>query len=301
MDREVKSFIIIENANFDVSLQLPYKFLESYIIHDYIKGNYLFKEQIQEWVKKNCNHIGRLIIVEVEQRIDQSQMFTIWSTVRFFATILRLVKYNSLFLRYMLNIENGRVGGTLSDEELKPAPPLKEDSFICTEDLKKAESIILVCNKMFFEKKKNQRIYTALHFWDSSISSGTFERRTIELFTALEGIFTTDNSEVTYKLSNRISWFLYPNDAEKRISVFKNVKDGYKLRSKVVHGLKFVDLPDLDLINNIHSWAKDVIIKILSDQKLINIFTSSNNKLDEYFNYLVHGADYFTENNNGCQ
>lgn len=52
---------------------------------------------------------------------------------------------------------------------------------------------------------------------------------------ALESLFSTDNSELTYKLSERVSLFMKDMGYEP-MDVFSDMKHYYSIRSAVTHG-----------------------------------------------------------------
>jgi hypothetical protein len=113
--------------------------------------------------------------------------------------------------------------------------------------------------------------------------------------TSLEALFSNDASELTYKLSERVGWFI-GRDAGERIDIFHRVKKAYGIRSKVVHGAT--------------DWGKDVVAAretsefldrtlrrvfeaVRADPRLRGMFSedseSGKKKHEEFFSTLTMG------------
>jgi hypothetical protein len=122
-------------------------------------------------------------------------------------------------------------------------------------------------------------------------------------FIALESLFSTDKTEIAYKLSLRTASFLYPDDKEKKCRVFTVLKIGYDLRSKFLHGSK-TELEKLgkklnkgdgkeysvffDFPSELNSIVCDVLNKILIDDVLVEIFSKrSAEEISKYLDKIV--------------
>ncbi len=70
-------------------------------------------------------------------------------------------------------------------------------------------------------------------FYDASPSSN--ELRIIHLVTAAEALVGSENGELTFRLSSRVSGLLAADD-ETRVDIFQRFKSFYDTRSKLVHG-----------------------------------------------------------------
>lgn len=102
---------------------------------------------------------------------------------------------------------------------------------------------------------------------------------------ALESLFSTDNTELTHKLSERVAVFLkdYGYDP---VSVYEQIKSYYSIRSKVTHGdslqgKKLETIPD-------NSKEFDKILRvimniIISSDELIKLFNGDSASFDLYF------------------
>lgn len=111
--------------------------------------------------------------------------------------------------------------------------------------------------------------------------------RFMQMWIALEALFGPDDArEITFRLSQRISFFLEPNK-EKAFDLFKHVKASYSWRSKIVHGLKLSKLEQDEsevLSYSLEHMVAGSLRKILSDSKLIDFFDGSGREdfLDKF-------------------
>jgi hypothetical protein len=107
---------------------------------------------------------------------------------------------------------------------------------------------------------------------------------------AFETLFSTDSSELSHKLSERIAFFLFPEF--NKLETFKKMKKAYLVRSKLTHGAtleqKQIDLLG-DLSENIDTMLRFILNKIMRDEKLLSVFDSDNTKVDVYFEELILG------------
>jgi hypothetical protein len=111
--------------------------------------------------------------------------------------------------------------------------------------------------------------------------------RYLLLWICLEALFGA-NSEITYKISQRIAFFL-ERDRKKTKVLFDKAKQGYKCRSEIVHGMNLSK-------GNIHKsehmlydsewFVREALKKILLDAALINDF-KSNKAREHYLDGLI--------------
>jgi hypothetical protein len=110
----------------------------------------------------------------------------------------------------------------------------------------------------------------------------------VHFWIALEALFgPEDGREITFRLSQRLAFFL-ERDRSKAFDIFGKVKKGYGWRSKVVHGLHLTGLsPDKssDISWEIEELVRQVIVKILENEELINCFNSSDR--EKYLDGLI--------------
>lgn len=109
--------------------------------------------------------------------------------------------------------------------------------------------------------------------------------------TALETLFSTSSSELTYRLSERTACFLGDSAAERK-EIFRFMKEAYMIRSAVVHGANLGKRArSLEHLSNISDTCDNLIrrclLKILSERRLIETFTSDNEVIDGFFTDLI--------------
>lgn len=82
--------------------------------------------------------------------------------------------------------------------------------------------------------EKLDAINIALRRFNSAYH-GYIEDRLIDQMIAFESLYIGDDKELTYKLSLRTA-FLLEKDEDKRYTIFKDMKQAYGYRSRIVHG-----------------------------------------------------------------
>lgn len=285
----LKSFGLLDNIWFDKSVKFPKPFTDKYIIHDLYNGSLTFKQQLKKWELSHNNSTGRYpYVIEVKNEYERKNHNSVYYSLKNLILLLRLIKYNRIYLAHIVSFENNSITMSTSTDDPRPSSFLGKDEEITKEDLRNGEQIVNILRSII-SKKNNLRILRALSFLDSGSCSGTFERKVVELFIALESLFTTSHEEVTYKLSSRMAWLSYPVDLAMRTKLFKDIKKGYNIRSNIVHGKAFVESKDLPLVQEIHSGTRDILLRIILDTNLLTIFTSDDEQLNSYFNDLVMG------------
>ncbi len=103
-------------------------------------------------------------------------------------------------------------------------------------------------------------------------NQGQDDPKYILVVAALESLFSISSSEVAFRLSSNIAWFLYPepSDHKKRKEKFKEVKKLYNFRSRVVHG-EYQEIP-IEAYDAILDLFSTIIQKILEKYKLPEVF-----------------------------
>ncbi|MBU0508886.1 hypothetical protein KKH27_08635 [bacterium] len=104
--------------------------------------------------------------------------------------------------------------------------------------------------------------------------------------TALEGLFSTDNQELSHKLAERIAIFLA--ESPKRSELYRSIKRAYAIRSKVVHGGRGgPNLLDqaMEVSGLCDDVCRDALLKIYSEPELHDQFINgkAGTDLEEYF------------------
>jgi hypothetical protein len=277
---------LIENIHIEDGVTMPVKLSDKAYLHDFYNGEYPNKELVQKWVKEVDGHWGKYpCVIEIKGNYDPKDFNNITGLVDAYINIIRLVEYNRAFLYKVLFFEDGSgPNPIISKDGDYPLFFGKDDKLSSTDCLRISDTIDRV-----IKNAKNKKMLMAIRYWNLSSCSSNYENTVIQLFIALESLLTTDSQEVTYKLAHRFAW-LSSDDPDKRLEIFSKIKKGYNIRSKTVHGDKLVESDELDLIREIHSLSRDLILKILSNQKVLDLFTGKKEGLNEFYNYLALGG-----------
>lgn len=124
------------------------------------------------------------------------------------------------------------------------------------------------------------------------------EEKIAQYISGLEGLFSTSSSELNYRLSERIAFFLGEHSAERK-SIFNLIKNAYQVRSTVVHGATMPkNFDNHEQLTQLSVSCDDLVRKslekCLSSKELIVLFVNkdknSNAQIDEYFSGLVFGS-----------
>lgn len=116
------------------------------------------------------------------------------------------------------------------------------------------------------------RIDRAIIFMGEARQSELLYKKISMYIVVLECLFTTENEEVTHKVSERTAYYI-ATDPENRRAVYSTLKQAYDIRSKYVHGKK-ISLNNeklADLSVKIDDIVRQVLGKIIN--KDYDIFT----------------------------
>jgi hypothetical protein len=285
----LKSIGLVDNIKLNGKIKLPVELAGRYLVHDFYNGKYPHKLKLQEWVKSQ-NGWGRYpIIFEFKDEYERKDHNAKYQTLKNIISLVRLVNYNSIFLQHVVSFENSRVTISTSNDDFRPSSFLGKNEEITKESIEEAERIVNLFKKII-DEKQSLRLPRAVLYWDYSSCSGSFERKAVELFTALEALFTTDSSEISYKLANRASWFIERSDPEMRRQVFDEIRKGYDLRSKIVHGDDYSKKFDIELVKKLHSLTRDIILKMLQNDSLVKKLRNRDKELiNDFYHDLTSG------------
>lgn len=120
----------------------------------------------------------------------------------------------------------------------------------------------------------------------SAISAREWEIRFLLLWIALEALFGAD-SEVTYRLAQRIAFFNASDRAEAKV-LFERAKRGYHWRSRVVHGLQLRKLrreESSEVLYDTEYFARQSMRKLLIDRTIAAKFAEKNR--NDYLDGLI--------------
>lgn len=133
--------------------------------------------------------------------------------------------------------------------------------------------------------------WIALRMLVRALTESMWEARYLWEWVVLEALFgPEDSNETTYRLSQRIAWFL-AGSFEERQELFTSTKRAYNWRSKIVHGGRLSKLtPEKSQEMTIftESAVRKSLMKVLSSPDLIKIFNDTGR--DSYLAELVLGS-----------
>ncbi|MBD2294445.1 hypothetical protein H6G06_13385 [Anabaena sphaerica FACHB-251] len=108
---------------------------------------------------------------------------------------------------------------------------------------------------------------------------------------ALEALFSTSQAELAHQLSERLAFFI-STSSEERLNIYKQTKQAYTVRSKIVHGSTIRE-NDIDKVKELSEFCdtslRKAMNKILSSPDLRAIIDGSPEKLDAYIVDLIFG------------
>ena len=120
--------------------------------------------------------------------------------------------------------------------------------------------------------------WAALHMFKEEI-------RYILFWVVLEALFgPKDGKEVTYRLCQRLAFFLAQDKVEAR-KLFDKAKKGYGLRSKIVHGRWKPNQNSDKFMAEAETFARDSLIRLLQNHELASVF--SGRTRESYLDDLV--------------
>jgi hypothetical protein len=115
------------------------------------------------------------------------------------------------------------------------------------------------------------------------------DERYLFLWIGLEALFgPSDASEITYRLSQRLAFFL-SEDRATAAALYRRAKDAYRLRSKIVHGFQIERLAGEKknaLLIDSESWIRAALQKIIGNADLRRTFETDNRR-EEFLDALV--------------
>jgi hypothetical protein len=88
-------------------------------------------------------------------------------------------------------------------------------------------------------------------------------------------------------MSERIAFFL-ADQRDKAAQIYASAKNGYKWRSKIVHGMKLSSLRDADseqVLYDAEYFIRASLVRIFKSDKIIQLF--DGNEREKYLNGLI--------------
>lgn len=130
--------------------------------------------------------------------------------------------------------------------------------------------------------KAVSRLQRAWYFMQAARAHEDLGVKVANYCTCFESLFSTDPSELSHKLAERLAVFI--GTEKTRYELYGRIKKAYSLRSKVVHGSGGADLAALkDAGVLCDDLARQIFLKIFQSSDLEELFGSgSNEKIEEY-------------------
>lgn len=225
-----------------------------------------------------------------------------------FCNCLWLIKDNSV------NIQNGflYVSGNEVDQSVTSnirtpffltARGAIDETLFTNDEIKEAMRLYnyLFDEKEFIERSQEdqnrilynspKRIEKFFYFLQTARVQEFLPTRIALYCTLVEILFSTETSEITHKISERVSRFL-GSDYTERLHYFDQIKNAYNVRSTTIHGsnLKGSLKNEENLINisvELDNLLRKAIIKIIQNQELHAIFSGNENELNLWFKELI--------------
>ena len=136
------------------------------------------------------------------------------------------------------------------------------------------------------------RLSMVLKYLDSSRRSQELGLKISFYCMCFESLFSTDTTELSHKISERIAFFL-GETPETRVKIYQNVKSAYSIRSKVVHGdnissKSFEQMLEVALFCD--NTLRNILNEIFSSEKYFQIFQSDTKTLERFLIDLTFGV-----------
>ena len=130
-------------------------------------------------------------------------------------------------------------------------------------------------------------VWTALHtLWTALQERNRGDLRVLLFWVAVEALFGPEDArEMRHRLAERMALFLAGRGEEAR-GLYRDVKRGYDLRSKIAHGMR-VEKLDVETgerrLDEIQGWLRRSLCSILLCEEAVETFSGSNRErfLDE--------------------
>jgi hypothetical protein len=144
-----------------------------------------------------------------------------------------------------------------------------------------------------FLQKGNSRIARAFHFLEAARSERNLGIKIADYCTCYETLFSTESTELSHKLAERVSNFL-AHLSDEKMNIYQSIKSAYNIRSKVVHGDNLTNNQIENLVKtseNCDYHLRLILNSIVNSEKLTEIFEQKNDSLEDYFAKLVLGFE----------
>jgi len=140
----------------------------------------------------------------------------------------------------------------------------------------------------------------AFHFLATARSQNILIYKIAYYMAVFESLFTTEQSEITMRMSYRVAFYIGENLEECR-EIFKLIYESYNIRSRFLHGQKFSSDSDIEITKlsdkseKLDGILRRIFIKIINQD--LEVFTQyEKSDRDGYLNSLVFGLPFERSN-----
>lgn len=138
-------------------------------------------------------------------------------------------------------------------------------------------------------RSDNTRISRAIYTIQRAIQNHDLAMRVADVCNVLEILLSSTHGEISHQIAERCA-LIVGRSSEEKISIYRNMKQIYAIRSRVVHGGTWKE-KNLDDIRRYSKMSDDILryvfLACLTNDKLYKALSSSDGALDEYFLTLL--------------
>ena len=142
-------------------------------------------------------------------------------------------------------------------------------------------------------RKSTGRLSRAMLFLQQARSADDIGQKIANYCSFFEALLSTSSVELSHQLAERVAFFLCDKPTE-RLTLFKQIKRAYGVRSKIVHG-DVLAQGAIDSLVDVSSicdqTARKLVCKIIASESLTKLFDQSGAEvLDSYMMNLIFGV-----------
>jgi len=123
-------------------------------------------------------------------------------------------------------------------------------------------------------------------------NASSLDMKISHYITCMESLLSSDSAELSHKLSERVALLLGKQLTDRK-QIYTTMKTAYSIRSKTVHGDK-LSSKDVERATELSTacdnFLRQILIKVWSSQKLVELFSGKKEALDEHFMSLTFGG-----------
>ena len=136
----------------------------------------------------------------------------------------------------------------------------------------------------------SKRFSRALYFLQGARRSAALSLKVAEYCSAFEALLSTDSSELSHKLAERLAWIVAPSP-DARVALFRRLKTAYSIRSTAVHGAtltqKKIEAELQAAAGDCDDLLRQLFLKIAERPDLRRLYIESEAKLEDLEAALV--------------